>query len=161
MTEKHPQEADTPANSETTEQQFLIQRIYLKDLSFEAPLGAHAFTVQLQPKVDQELVTETRKINDNQYEVQLKLTMTAKMDDKVVFLAEVHQAGLFRIEGLAREHLARVLNIMCPQILFPYARETVDSVLVKGSFPALMLPPVNFEALFNQAVENNKDTPRH
>ncbi|MBX2808738.1 MAG: protein-export chaperone SecB [Cellvibrionaceae bacterium] len=152
---------DTPANTDKTEQQFLIQRIYLKDLSFEAPLGAQAFNTQLQPKVEQALTTETRKINDAQYEVQLKLTMTAKMDDKVVFLAEVHQAGLFHIDGLTQAHLTRVLNIMCPQILFPYARETVDSVLVKGSFPALMLPPVNFEALFNQAMDNSKDSPRH
>lgn len=151
------EEQKTPAEGAAAEQaqKFLIQRVYLKDMSFEAPLGANAFTVQIQPSVNQEIGNEARKIADNLFEVVLKLTLTAKTDDKVVFLVEVQQAALFQIEGIDKENLNRLLNTVCPQILFPYAREAADSLLVKGSFPALMIPPVNFEALYAQAVAKN------
>ncbi|MEO0442845.1 MAG: protein-export chaperone SecB [Pseudomonadota bacterium] len=145
------------APEENQEHQFIIQRIYLKDLSYEAPIGAQAFTTQIQPKVDQELATESKKIADNLYEAVLKLTITAKVDDKPAFLVEVQQAGLFFIQGAKGKNLSRVLNTVCPSILFPYARETIDSTLVKGSFPPVMLPPINFDALFVQAMENKKE----
>lgn len=137
-------------------QQFLIQRVYLKDLSFEAPMGAKAFVEQIQPQVDQELGTETNKVDENLYEAILKLTVTAKFEDSTVFLVEVQQAGLFFIQGVEDGNLSRVLNTVCPQILFPYAREAIDSALIKGSFPPVMLPPINFEALFAQATAEKK-----
>ena len=150
---------ETATQEGNDEQQFIIQRIYLKDLSYEAPIGAKAFTTQIQPKVDQELGTESQKIADNLYESVLKLTSTASLDDKTAFLVEVHQAGLFLVKGAKGKHLSRILNTVCPQILFPYARETIDSTLVKGSFPPVMLPPINFEALFAQAMENQQAKP--
>lgn len=144
------------------EQEFQIQRIYLKDLSFEAPLGADAFLKQYQPSVNQEIATETRKIDDTHYEVVLKLTITAGAEDKTVFLVEIQQGGIFYITGIHETNMARVLNTVCPQVLFPYARETIDSVLSKGTFPALMLAPINFDALFAQAQANkDKDDTKH
>lgn len=134
--------------------EFTLQRIYLKDLSFESPMGARAFTRQWQPKVNQDLATRITKLDDSHYEVVLDITITVKDDDETLYLVEVKQAGLFFASGLDEQQLAAVLNTHCPNILFPYVRETVDSVISKGSFPALMLPPINFDALFQQAMAN-------
>lgn len=147
---------DTQKETTEQEQQFLIQRVYIKDLSFEAPMGARAFITQDQPKVSQELGTETQQVDKNLYEAVLKLTITAKLEDKTAFLVEVQQAGLFLIKGVDRQSLQKILNTVCPQILFPYARETTDSTLIKGSFPPVMLPPINFDALFAQALAEKK-----
>lgn len=140
------------ANSEAPKAQFAMQRIYLKDLSFETPLGPEVFKKQWKPQVNQELNTQTAKIDENLYEVVLTLTITVKLEEETAFLVEVKQAGLFFINGLEGQQLAQALNTACPQILFPYAREVVDNVVTKGSFPALMLPPINFDALFAAAM---------
>ncbi len=145
------------AGAAPNDQQFFIQKVYLKDLSFEAPMGAKAFIDQIQPKIDQELGTATKKIDENLYEVVLKITLTAKVEDEVAFLVEVQQAGLFHISGVEESHLSRVMNTVCPHIILPYTRETIDSTLSKGGFPPLMLPPINFEALFAQAMEEKKN----
>ncbi len=143
---------ETVSTSEQTEQQFLIQRTYIKDLSLEAPMGPEAFLIEQQPSINQDLATEINEVTEGLYETVLKLTVTATLEDKTVFLVEIQQAGLFVIKGLEGPHLAHVLNTVCPQVLFPYARETIDSALVKATFPPLMLPPINFEALYSQAV---------
>ena len=149
--------ASPQANEDGQNQQFVIQRVYLKDLSFETPMGVKAFTKQIQPQVDQELGTENNKIDEGMYESVLKLTVTAKFEDETAFLVEVQQAGIFAIKGIEGSQLSQVLNTVCPQILFPYIRETIDSTLVKGSFPPVMLPPVNFDALFAQAMAEQKN----
>tara|TARA_B110000879_G_C10895442_1_gene402334 strand:- start:164 stop:655 length:492 start_codon:yes stop_codon:yes gene_type:complete len=133
-------------------QQFALQRIYIKDLSFEAPMGPKAFRQQWKPQVNQELNTKTSKVEDDFYEVVLTLTITVKLEEETAFLVEVQQAGLFAVKGIEGQQLGQVLNTACPNILFPYAREAIDNAVTKGSFPALMLPPVNFDALFAQAV---------
>jgi preprotein translocase subunit SecB len=138
------------------EQQFALQRLYIKDISFEAPMGAEAFRKQWKPQVNQDLNTKTAKIQDDLFEVVLTITVTVKLEDETAFLVEVQQAGLFGIKGLEGQQLAQVLNTVCPNILFPYAREAIDNAVTKGSFPALMLPPVNFDALFAQAVAQAK-----
>ncbi|MGD8175878.1 protein-export chaperone SecB [Marinimicrobium sp. ARAG 43.8] len=130
-----------------------IKRIYLKDLSFETPLGVESFSQSWKPKIDQELNVQVNNVDDSHYEVVLLMTVTATMEDKVVFLIEVKQAGLFAIQGLEKAQLSQVINTTCPQILFPYAREVIDSTLSRGSFPPLMLPPINFDAVFAQAVQ--------
>lgn len=130
-----------------------IKRIYLKDLSFETPMGAEAFSTARQPKIDQELNVRVDKQGEDLHEVVLLLTITARQEDRVVFLVEVQQAGLFLIQGLDKGQLAQVINTSCPQILFPYAREVIDSTLSRGSFPPVMLPPINFDAVFAQAVQ--------
>lgn len=137
-------------------QQFALQRIYVKDVSFEAPMGVQAFGTAWKPKVNQEINSKNHKVADDQYEVVLSLTITVKLEDQVAFLVEIQQAGLFAIKGLDDRQLTQVLNTMCLQILFPYARETIDSLVTKGSFPPLMLPPINFDALFAQAVQQQQ-----
>lgn len=145
-------EEKAASEKEAVKQEFMIQRVYLKDLSFEAPMGAKAFIAQAQPNVDQELATETSKIDTHLFEVVLKLTVTAKIKEETAFLVEVQQAGLFHIKGIEGANLNHVINTVCPQILFPYAREVIDSSLIKGSFPPVLLPPVNFDALYAQAM---------
>ena len=146
---------DTQAQQPTAEgnaQQFLIQRVYLKDLSFETPMGPKAFSSKAQPQVDQQLSTKTNKLDTDLYEAVLSLTITAKIDDDTAILVEVQQAGIFLIKGLEGPALTHALNTTCMQILFPYAREVIDSSLMKGTFPPILLPPVNFEALYAQAL---------
>lgn len=149
-------EAVLSSETKAPAQQFALQRVYLKDLSFEAPMGVKAFMKEWQPAVDQELNTKSAKIDDNTYEVVLTVTVTVKLGSDTAFLVEVQQAGLFHIAGLPDQALPQILNTACPNILFPYARENVDAAVVKGSFPALMLPPVNFDALFAHAVSQAK-----
>lgn len=152
------QDANATNQEATTQgQQFALQRIYIKDLSFEAPLGVEAFSQQWKPQVNQEINAKNAKIGDDAYEVVLNLTITVKLNDQVAFLTEIQQAGVFVVKGLDNDQLAQVLNTTCLQILFPYARETIDSTIVKGSFPALMLPPINFDALYIQWVNQAKE----
>ena len=154
MAEESTQENQGSATEQNPQPQFSLERIYLKDLSYETPMGIDASKTKVNPQVNQELSTKTNKADDNYYEVVLTLTVTVKNKDSddVIYLIEVQQAGLFLVKGIEGKQLAQVLNTHCPNILFPYAREAVDSVVTKGSFPALMLPPINFDALFQQAL---------
>ncbi|HEY8385935.1 MAG TPA: protein-export chaperone SecB [Porticoccaceae bacterium] len=151
MTEETNQAAAGEATN-TNNAEFSLQRIYLKDLSFESPLGARAFTRQWKPQVNQDLSTKVARLDEEHYEVVLHFTITVKDDSDTLYLVEVQQAGVFRVKGIPEQQLAGLLNTHCPTVLFPFARETIDSVVVKGTFPALMLPPINFDALFQQAV---------
>ena len=132
---------------------FGIQRIFLKDTSFESPNAPQIFQGQWKPQINMDLNTKSNKLADDVYEVVLTLTVTAKNDDKTAFLAEVHQAGIFKIEGLEGPALHQAVGAFCPNLLFPYAREAIDSLVLKGSFPALMLAPVNFDAIYAQSVQ--------
>jgi preprotein translocase subunit SecB len=143
------------------QQQFSMQRIYTKDLSFESPGTPGVFRKQWQPKVNVDLNTKSDKIDDNgNFEVVLTITLTAKIDDEAAFLVEVQQAGIFFIAGIEGDDLRRVLATACPNILFPYARESIDTVVVKGGFPAVMLAPVNFDALYQQALAQSAGNPQ-
>lgn len=136
--------------------QFGVQRVYIKDSSFEAPNSPECFREAYSPKIDFSITSKNQVVDEEKgvYEVVLKLTADVKQDDKSVFLAEVHQAGIFEIKGIDdAETLARVLSVTCPTILFPYGREAIDSLIIKGSFPALMLAPVSFEAIYAQAQQ--------
>lgn len=145
--------ADEAAAAEQSKAvQFGMQRVYVKDVSFEAPNGVLAMQAGFQPKVSQDLSTEVNKVQEDLYEVALSLTATVKSEEKTAFLVEVKQAGLFAVKGLEGAPLQQLLSSQCPQMLFPYARELVDSLVVRGGFPPLMLPPVNFDALFAAAV---------
>ena len=141
----------------TPKQQFSVQRIYVKDLSFEAPLGARAFGQKQQPTIHHELNTKIEKIQDDHYEVTLSITLTSKIEDQTVYLVEIHQAGLFLIRGIAEAQLPKLLNTVCPNILLPYAREAIDNILVKGTFSPIMLSPINFEAIYADAVKKRKE----
>lgn len=148
--------SEEQAAQEQAQPQFAIQRVYLKDASFEMPLGAEVFQKQWKPGINQDLNTKINKLNDETYEVVLALTISAKLEEDVAFLVEVQQGGIFTVKGMEGQQLAGVLNTTCPNILFPYARETIDNLVTKGTFPALHLPPINFEALFAQALAQAK-----
>lgn len=143
----------TTAQAETPLQRFALQRIYVKDLSFEAPNSPDIFQQQFNPKIDFNLSCKNKFIKESFYEVVLKLTAEAKQDDKTQFLVEVEQAGIFEIHGFQGNQLEQVLASMCPSILFPYARETIDALVLKGTFPPLMLGQVNFDAIYNQSLQ--------
>ncbi|MAT91527.1 MAG: protein-export chaperone SecB [Halioglobus sp.] len=145
---------ESAANQQQPQQQFVMQRIYTKDLSFESPLSPGVFREQWSPQVNVELNTRNEAIDEQgNFEVVLVITITAKQGEKTAFLCEVHQAGIFLIKGIEGENLRRVLATTAPSILFPYAREAIDSLVVKGGFPAVMLAPVNFDALYLQAQQ--------
>ena len=138
---------------EQVQQQFAMQRIYTKDVSFESPSTPDVFKKQWQPKVNVDLNTKSDAIDEQgNYEVVLSITITAKIDEETAFLVEVQQAGIFLIKGFEGEDLRRVLGTAAPNILFPYAREAIDALCVKGGFPPVMLAPVNFDALYQQAL---------
>lgn len=136
----------------SAEQQFALQRLYVKDVSFEAPQGAALFNKAWKPSIHQELATTTSPLDDDHFEVVLTLTITGKLEEQPAFVVEVQQAGIFLIKGLTPEQVRQVTGSTCPNILFPYAREVVDSLMVRGTLPPLMLPPINFDALYQQAL---------
>lgn len=147
--------SDNPAGTEGAAQgpQLGIARLYVKDLSFESPQGPEGLSGANQARVDQDLGVGVRRVEGDTYEVVLKLTVTMRDGDRTLYLVELEQAGQFLVRGLEAQALGQVLNIHCPTVLFPYAREAVDSVLTRGGFPPLLLPPVNFETLYRQALE--------
>lgn len=138
-------EAQQPAGP-----QFALQRIYLKDASFESPRSPAVFQSQWQPKINFDIKTKSEKVQEGVYEVVLVLTVEAQLEDKPAFVVEVQQAGIFTAADFGDEQREQLLATVCPNILFPYAREAVDNLVVKGSFPALMLSPINFDALYAQ-----------
>jgi preprotein translocase subunit SecB len=151
------QTIDPQAAAQGTEQQgpnFALQRLYLKDASFESPNSPDSFRgSQWRPQITFDIKSRNSKLQDDLYEVILVLTVQAKQEEKVAFLVEVQQGGVFSCNGLEDAQLEQILATVCPNIMFPYARETVDSLVVKGSFPPLMLAPVNFEALYAQSKQ--------
>lgn len=146
-----------PAATQGSETRFGVQRIYIKDASFEAPDTPECFRRAYSPQVNFSINSRSKKIDGNSYEVVLRLTADVKQDDKTVFLVEVQQAGIFEVAGLEGERLEQVLTITCPTVLFPYGREAIDALVTKGSFPALMLAPINFEAVYMQAKRNQAE----
>jgi len=136
--------------SDNDNRQFAIQRVYTKDISFETPNSPQIFTGEWQPAVNVQLNTAVQELGEDHYELVLQVTVTAKQDDKTGFLAEVQQAGIFLLSGIPEEEMGPMLGIFCPNILFPYAREVVSDLVARGSFPQLVLAPVNFEALYAQ-----------
>ncbi|PXX93652.1 protein-export chaperone SecB [Marinobacter vulgaris] len=144
-------------NENQAQPQFALQRIYVKDLSFESPNSPAVFQDQWKPQVNLDLNTAHNKVSDSQYEVVLSLTVTAKVDEKVAYIVEIQQAGVFLVKGIEGAQLGQMLGAYCPNILFPYAREAIDGVVNKGSFPALMLAPVNFDAIYAQALKRKQE----
>lgn len=132
------------------EKQFAIQKLYVKDLSFETPNSPNIFTQRWEPKVEFNLESRAQMLQENLYEVVLTVTITVKLGEMTAYLVEAAQAGIFSIQGFVREELEPLLGIYCPNILFPYAREVVSDLSLKGGFMPMLLPPVNFEAIYAQ-----------
>ena len=135
------------------QQEFIIQKIYTKDMSFETPNSPAIFQEDWAPQINIDLNNQGQQVAEDLYEVVLSLTVTAKIGDKTAFLVEIAQAGLFTLKGLDQENLSTVMGTLCPNILFPYARETIASLINKGGFPQVNLAPVNFDALYAQHMQ--------
>ncbi len=136
------------AATEAASPQFAIQRVYTKDVSFETPNSPAIFQKEWKPEIKLDLDTRSTKLGEDTYEVVLSVTVTATVEDQTAFLAEVQQAGIFTIGNLPEAQLAHTIGAFCPTTLFPYARETVASLVNRGSFPQFNLSPVNFEGLY-------------
>ena len=134
-----------------------IQKIYVKDLSFEAPNAPQVFTEQLSPSLDLQFANAGTRLAEGVHEVVLTVTCTVAQEDRTVYLIEVQQAGIFNISGFTDEQLPILLATACPNILFPFAREVICDVVIKGGFPQLLLAPVNFDALYAQELQRRRE----
>jgi preprotein translocase subunit SecB len=137
---------------------FGIVRVYLKDVSFETPNSPEVFRQDFKPDVNLQLNTSVNKLEDSLYEVVLNVTVTSKQGDKTGFLAEVQQAGIFELKGYDEAQKGSVLGAYCPNTLYPFAREAISDLVLKGGFPQLLLSPINFDALYTQKM-NAADAP--
>ncbi len=127
---------------------FQIQRMYLKDLSLEQPNSPQILLEQQQPQVDINLGLGAENIADGIYEVAVTATVTTKVSDKVLFLVEAKQAGIFEIRNLPDDQMQGILGIVCPQMVYPYLRAIVSDVCTRAGFPPILLTEVNFQAMF-------------
>ena len=138
---------------------FSIDKIYLKDLSLENPGAPQSFLVQEQPQVEVGLRTRGEQVQPDIYECVLTITLTAKTGDKTLFLVEAAQAGLFRIQGIPMADMQPIMAIHCPNVLFPYVRETIADAVTRAGFPPVHLDPINFEVLYQQQLANLQQQP--
>jgi len=133
--------------------QFQVQKLYTKDVSFELPNAPKIFQESGQADVKMTLSQRVESLGENMHEVVLTITVTATVDDKTAYLAEVAQAGIFLVAGFNDQATHAVINTMCPNTLFPYARQTISSLVIGGGFPPLVLQPVNFEQIYAQRMQ--------
>lgn len=138
---------------EAGQKQFSIQKIYVKDMSFETPNSPGIFTQDWKPEINLELNTQANKVAEGVHEVVLSLTVTAKLGGNTAYLAEVQQAGIFGMQNFGDAELAPMLGAFCPGTLYPYAREAVTDLVSRGGFPQLVLAPINFDALYAQQIQ--------
>ena len=132
--------------------QLALERIYAKDLSFEVP-SPRVFMGEWQPELDINLSSNAEQLDPTHFQVVLSVTVNAKNQGAVAFIAEVHQAGVFLIENVTQEQLPHLLGASCPNLLFPFAREAISDIVTKGSFPQLLLAPINFDAAFTESQQ--------
>jgi len=152
------QNEKTPETASATEapaQVFKVQRVYLKDASYESPQTPKVFVggAAWKPNVSLHLNTESTKLDNDLYEVVLTVTATVKLEEEIAYLTEIKQAGLFLVKGFEAARLGPMLGSFCPNLLFPFAREEIASLVQKGGFPQLLLDPVNFDVLYAQHAE--------
>ena len=150
-------EENQAAQKQSQEQQFSIQKLYLKDVSFESPSVPTVFTDgEWQPEVNIQLNSSNQSLGQDVYEVDLRITVTAKQNKNTAFLVELTQSGIFTISGFDQENLRGMLGAFCPETLFPFAREAIAELVSKGGFPPLLLAPVNFNALYMQQSQQQQ-----
>lgn len=168
MADKTENDQDTTGVN-TLSGQFSIQKVYAKDISFETPHSPDIFSAEWDPVVNMQLSSESLKINEDLTEVVLTVTVTTKLGEKTAYLVEIHIAGIFLIKDFPEEVIEHMAATVCPNILFPFAREMISDLITRGGFPQLLLTPVNFEALYAQQkreiakkqAENNKADTKH
>lgn len=149
------QQAAGANGAENAQQTFRIHKVFTKDISFESPNTPAMFVSQNEwkPEVNLQLNSESRQVNGDLYETVLTVTVTVKSNEQTAYLVEVKQAGLFQVQGFDDNNRGGLLGSYCPNILFPFAREVVSDLVVKGGFPQLLLEPINFDALYAQHLQ--------
>jgi preprotein translocase subunit SecB len=140
-------------STQQAERQFTLQKIYVKDVSFETPHSPEVFTLKWEPKVEFNLASNAKQLQEGLFEVSLTVTLTVKVEDKTAYLVEICQAGIFSAAGFTDQEFGHLLGSYCPNVLFPYAREAVSDLVIKGGFPPMLLAPVNFDALYMQHLQ--------
>ncbi len=145
--------------SENEQPVFVIEKIYVKDLSLEIPNAPQVFLERVQPDIEVQLHSKGTVMDNGYFEVALTVTVTAKVADKTMFLVEAGQAGIFQIRNVPQEDMDPVLSVACPNILFPYVRETISDVVNRAGFPPVILAPVNFEVLYQQRLQQEQKAP--
>jgi preprotein translocase subunit SecB len=143
-------------NGQQPQATFQIEKIYVKDLSLEIPNAPQIFTQQAQPQLEVRLDTAAAPFSEGYFEASVSATVTAKLGDKTIFLAEAVQAGIFQVRNIQPDDLKPLLGIACPTILFPYLRETISDLVIRGGFPPVLLAPVSFEALYMQRLQQEQ-----
>ncbi|MFT7671957.1 MAG: preprotein translocase subunit SecB [Gammaproteobacteria bacterium] len=142
------------AEEQAPKKNFGIQKLYIKDVSFESPDSPQVFNfTQWEPKIELNINNSHKQIDDNHWEVVVTVTVTAKLNDKTAFLVEVQQAGIFVMSGFSDDEKGYIVGSQCMTILFPYAREAISDLTTRGGFPPMILTPVNFEALYQQHIK--------
>ena len=158
------EEKPATENKQAATQNLAIQKIYTKDISFESPNSPFGFQDEWKPEVSVDLNTDGQTLENNNFEVILKVTITAKNNDKTAFLVEVQQAGIFQLSGFDDDQQAFILGSYCPGTLFPYARQVVSNLVTDGGYPPIILAPVNFEALYQEHLKqketNSQEAPQ-
>lgn len=145
-----------PAQVQNAGPEVALQNIYVKDASFEAPNGPNIPVEQWNPQFGLNMNTAGTTVGQDLHEVVLTITLEAKIADKVAYLVEVKQAGVFLIRGYELDDGRRIVGAFCPGVLFPYARQAVSDMILRGGFPPFLLPPVNFDGLYQQSVEQQR-----
>jgi len=138
------------------QQQFVLQKIYVKDLSFESPDVPNVFRLKWEPNVNIELNSKGQQLDANTHEVVLGITVTVKLEDKVAYLIEVQQAGVFGLSGFSEQEMGAMLGSYCPNLLYPFAREVISDIVTKAGFPQLLLAPVNFDAIYQDHLKRQQ-----
>ncbi|HEX7340998.1 MAG TPA: protein-export chaperone SecB [Rhodanobacteraceae bacterium] len=155
----------TPAadqnDGQNEQPQMMLQKIYVKDSSFEAPNAPQIFQdigeTQAEPQVQLNVAQEQSELAEGIHEVVLTLTLTCTVGERTAYLAEVHQAGIFGVTGFSAEDQAGVLGSYCPNLLFPYARQVISSLVLEGGFPPFLLQPLNFDALYAEQLRRRTE----
>jgi len=137
--------------------QFSIQKIYVKDVSFEVPGAPQVFSEPGQPQLELNLNQKVGRVGEGLFEVVLGITLTCKLEDKTIYLAEIQQAGLFGLAGFDDRTLDMMLGTYCPNVLFPYARQFLGDLVAQGGFPPFYLQPINFEALYAEGLRRRAE----
>jgi preprotein translocase subunit SecB len=138
--------------------EFVIQSVYVKDVSFESPSTPAIFKEQWHPDLNLQLQASTNLLEENVHEVSLAVTVTVKSNEKIAFIAEVKQSGIFTIKNFSPDQLHAILGSVCPGILYPYARERIANLVTGGGFPQLALAPLDFDALYHQQMAQQKQS---
>jgi preprotein translocase subunit SecB len=147
----------SPAADQAGQAQFNIQKIYVKDVSFEAPNTPAVFNETGTPSLNMNLNQKVARLADDVFEVVLNITLTCTIEEKNVYLAEVEQAGVFGLAGFDERNLDLMLGTYCPNVLFPYARQTISDLITAGGFPPFYLQPINFEALYAEGMRRRAE----